>query len=67
MELLGIKLKEKWEGVQYVQVLVPIRSLSLNWSVCGLRRCLSIGYSNKEPPLKENIFLDTWEIYSPKD
>ena len=67
MELLGIELKEKWDGVQYVQVLVPIRSLSLNWSVCGLRRCLSIGYSNKEPPLKEKIFLDTWEIYSPKD
>ena len=67
MELLGIKLKGKWGGVQWDQVLVPIRSLSLNWSVCGLRRCLSIGYSNKEPPFKENISLDTWEVYSPKD
>ena len=67
MELLGIKLNGKWEGVQWVEVLVPIRSLSLNWSVCGLRRCLSIGYNDKEPPLKEKIFLDTWEIYSPKD
>ena len=67
MELLGIKLKRKYEGVQWDQVLVPIRSLSLNWSVFGLRRYLSIGYSDKEPPFKGKIFLDTWEIYSPKD
>ena len=65
--LLGIKLKGKWEGVQWVQVLVPIRSLSLNWSVCGLCRCLSIGYGDKEFPLEERIFLDSWDIYGPKD
>ena len=67
MEVLSIKLKGKWEGVQWVQVLVPIRSLSFNRSVCGLRRCLIIGYSDKDLPLEERIFLDSWDIYSPKD
>ena len=67
MEVSGIKLKGKWEGVQRVQVLVPIRSLSLNRSVCGLRSRLSIGYGDKDLPLEERIFLDSWDIYSPKD
>jgi hypothetical protein len=67
MEVLGIKLKGKWEGVQRVQVLVPIHSLSLNRSICCLCHCLSIGYGDKEFPLDERIFLDTCDIYSPKD
>ena len=42
MELLAIKLEEKREDPQRIQVLVPLRHLSLNPNVCGLHRCLSV-------------------------
>jgi hypothetical protein len=67
MELLAIKLDGKREDLQSIQVLVPLRYLSLNPNVCGLRRCLRIGYSDEELPLEKRIFLDTWEINSSKD
>jgi hypothetical protein len=46
MEVLGIKLEGKREDVQWIKVLVPIRHVSLNRNVCGLCRCLRVGYSN---------------------
>jgi hypothetical protein len=66
MELLAIELGGKREDVQWIQVLVPIRHLSLNRNVCGLRRCPRVGCSDEEAPL-EKIFLDTWDINSPMD
>ena len=44
-------MKEKREDLQSTQVLVPLRSLSLNPNVCGLRSCLRVGYSYEKPPL----------------
>jgi hypothetical protein len=41
--------------------------MSLNPNVCGLRRCLRVGYRDEELPLEERIFLDTWDIISSKD
>jgi hypothetical protein len=67
MELLDIKLEGKREDVQCIQVLVPLRRLSLNLNVCGLRRCPMVGYSDEELPLEETILLDTWDINSSKD
>ena len=67
MELLVINSEEKREDLQCVQGLVPLRRLSLNPNVCGLRRCLSAGYSDKELLLEERIFLDTWDIISSKN
>jgi hypothetical protein len=67
MELLAIKLEGKREDLQCIQVLVPLRHLSLNPNVCGLRRCFRVGYSDEELPLEERIFLDTWDINSSKD
>jgi hypothetical protein len=67
MELLTIKLEGKREDLQCIQDLIPLRRLSLNPSVCGLRRYLRVGYSNEELPLEEKILLDTWDIDSPKD
>ena len=57
------------ENLQSTQVLVPIRHLSLNPNVCGLRRCLQVGvgYSDKEVPLEETVLLDSWSINSPMD
>jgi hypothetical protein len=52
---------------QRIQILVPLRYLSLNPNVCGLRRCLSVGYRDEEIPLEESIFLDIWDINSSKD
>jgi hypothetical protein len=66
MEVLAIELGGKREDVQWIHVLVPIRDLSLNRNVCGLRRCLRVGYNDQEVPL-EKIFLDTWDINSPMD
>jgi hypothetical protein len=57
MELLTIKLEGKREDLQWIQVLVPLRHLSLNPDVCGLRRCLRGGYSDEELPLEESIFF----------
>ena len=67
MELLAIKLEGEMEDLQCIQVLVPLRHPSLNPNVWGLRGCLRIGYSDEEPLLEKRIFLDTWEINSPKD
>jgi hypothetical protein len=62
-----MKPEGKREGLQWIQVLVPLRDLSLNPNVCGLRRCLGAGYSYEELPLEERIFLDTWDIMGSKD
>jgi hypothetical protein len=67
MELLATELEGKREDLQRIQVLVPIRHLSLHRNVCGLRRCLRIGYSDEEFPLQDSIFLDTWDINGMKD
>jgi hypothetical protein len=53
MENLDIKLEEKMKDLQWIQVLVPLRHLSLNPNVCGLRRCFGVGYSDEELPLEE--------------
>jgi hypothetical protein len=53
MEHLDIKLEEKMKDLQWIQVLVPLRHMSLNPSVCGLRRCFGVGYGNEELPLEE--------------
>ena len=67
MEVLGIKLEGKREDVQWIQVLVPIRHLSLNRNVGGLCRCLRVGYSNEDFPLPETIFLDSRDVNGSKD
>ena len=69
MELLATKLEEgKSEDLQWIQILVPLRRLSLNGNVCGLCRCLRVGYSNEDLSLlDQKILLDSWEINSPKD
>jgi hypothetical protein len=67
MELLGVKLEGKKEDLQWIQVLVPIRHVSLNRNVYGLRRCLRAGYCDDEFLLQETIFLDTWDINGTKD
>jgi hypothetical protein len=55
------------EDLQWTQVLVPIRHMSLNGNVCGLRRCLSVGYRDEEIPLQDIIFLDGWDVNRSKD
>jgi hypothetical protein len=67
MKLLAIKLEGKKGELQLIQILVPLRHLSLNSNVCGLRRCARVGYSDEELPFEETIFLDTWDINSSKD
>jgi hypothetical protein len=67
LEVLAIELEGKREDLQCIQVMVPLRDLSLNPNVCSLRRRLRVGYSDEELPLEETIFLDTWDINSPKD
>jgi hypothetical protein len=67
MELLAIELEGKREDLQRIQVLVPIRHLSLHRNVCGLRCCPRAGYSDEEFPLQDSIFLDTWDINGMKD
>jgi hypothetical protein len=67
MEVLAIKLEGKREDPQWIQVLVPLRHLSLNLNVCGLRRCLGVGYGDEELPLEEGVFLITWDIIDSKD
>jgi hypothetical protein len=66
MEFLAIELKGKREDLQWIQVLVPIRHVSLN-RVCGLRRCRRVGYYDEEFPLQKTIFLDAWDINGTKD
>jgi hypothetical protein len=67
MKLLTVKLEGDMRDPQRIQILVPLRHLSLNPNVCGLRRCLSVGYRDEEIPLEERIFLDIWDINSSKD
>jgi hypothetical protein len=69
MELLAIKLEGKRKGPQWIQDLVPLRCLSLNPNVCGLRRCFIVGYtgSDEKLPVEERIFLYIWDIKSSKD
>jgi hypothetical protein len=67
MGLLAINLEGKRDDLQWIQVLVPLRHLSLNSNLCGLGRCPRVGYSNEEFPLEETIFLDSWDINSSKD
>ena len=62
MRLLVLKFERKRENLQWIQVLIPLRRLSLNPNVCGLRRCLRAGYSDEELPFQETKFLDTWDI-----
>jgi hypothetical protein len=66
MKLLAIKLKGKMKDPQWIHFLVPLRDLSLNPNVRGLRRCFKDGYSDEELPLEEKIFFDTWNIFSSK-
>ena len=67
MEHFGIKFAGKREDIQWIEVLVPLRHLSLNLNVCGLRRRISVGYSDVKLPLEERILLHTWDINSPND
>jgi hypothetical protein len=60
-------LEGKREELQCIQVLVPLRDLSLNRNVCGLRRCLRVGYGYEQLPFEERIFLDSWDIMGSKD
>ena len=55
------------EDLQRVQDLVPLRHLSLNRRVCGLRRCVRAGYSDEQFPFQEMMFLDSWGVFSSKD
>ncbi len=55
------------EDLQGVQVLVPLRRLSLNPNVYRLCRHLAVGHGNEELPLEETIFLDDWDILGSKD
>ena len=67
MELLAIEFGGKRNDLQFVKCLVPLCHVSLNRNVCGLRRCLSVGYCDEEFPLQETIFLDTRDIDGTKD
>jgi hypothetical protein len=67
MEVSAVKLEGEREELQCIQFLVPLCRPFLNPNVCGLRRCLGVGYSDEELPLEERIFLDTWDINSSKD
>jgi hypothetical protein len=67
MKGLAIKLDGKREDPQWIQVLVPLRHLSLNLNVCGLRRCLRVGYGDEEVSLEVGVFLITWDIIGSKD
>jgi hypothetical protein len=62
MELFSNKLEGEREDLQRVQDLVPLRDLSLNRNVCGLRRCLRVGYGDEEHPFLDEILLDVWDV-----
>jgi hypothetical protein len=55
------------EDLQRIKVLVPIRHVSPNRNVCGLRCCLRGGYCDEELPLQETILIDTRDINRTKD
>ena len=67
MEVLAIELEGKRGDLQSFRILVPLGDPSLNPNDISLRRRLSVGYSDEDFPLEEIIFLDTWDIMSPKD
>ena len=67
MEVLALELEGKREDLQSIRILVPLSDPSLNPNDFSLRRRLSVGYSDEDFPLEEIIFLDTWDIMSPKD
>jgi hypothetical protein len=71
MEVSGKKLDSggKREDLQWIQVLVPLRHISLDPNIRGRHCCLKVGsgYSDEDLPLEEIIFLDTWDIRSSKD
>jgi hypothetical protein len=67
MELLTTTLEGKLKDPQCIQVLVPLRRLSLDPNVCSLCRCFSVGYGDEELALEKRIFLDTWDINGSKD
>jgi hypothetical protein len=69
MDVLAImiNLEGKKEDLQWIQVLAPLRRLSLNPNVCGLRSCFIVGYSDEKLPVEERVFLDIWDINSSKD
>ena len=62
-----MNLKGKREVLQRIQVLVPLRDVSLNTNVFGLRRCLRVGYSHEDLSLEDRIFLDSWDITGSMD
>ena len=64
---LSIELEGSRDDLQLFYVLVPVRRLSLDRNVCGLRRYPMVGYGNEKLSLEERIFLDTWDIKSSKD
>ena len=67
MKLLAIKLEENSGELQFIEILVPLRDLSLDSNVCGLRCRPRVGYGHEELPFEERIFLDTWDVNSAKD
>jgi hypothetical protein len=42
-----MKLGIKREDLQCIQILVPLRHVTLNPNVCGRRRRLRVGYGDK--------------------
>jgi hypothetical protein len=67
MERLTVKLEGNLKDPQRIEILIPLRHLSLNSNVCSLRRCFGVGYSDEELPVEERILLDIWDINSSKD
>ena len=60
-------IEEKREDLQCIQGLVPHRRLSLDMNICGLDRCLRVGYSDEQLPLKKRILFDSWYIIRSDD
>jgi hypothetical protein len=45
------------KDLQCIQVLVPLRHLSLKLSVCGLHRCFRVGYTVSNPETTAKLFV----------
>ena len=69
MKLLAVNSEGKREDVQCTQILVPLRHLSLDPNVCGVRRCIRATgrYSDEKVSLEEAILLDARGIIGSKD
>jgi hypothetical protein len=65
--MFKIKIEGNMKDSQHIQILVPLRDLSLSPNVCGLRCYFSIGYCDEKLPVEERIFLDIWDVNSSKD